>query len=159
SGFGPLPASTVATPTLLSSGQLGFFRSAAPARSAASAIFPGGQYGTPFSFAVAPFGNLKSTPFSSCWPSGRVVCAGNGVKIRALLLWGWASRPGAKGRSAHDFAQGPPPGAWVRAKLPDGLAGGLPDHGTIDEAIAFGPQTGGLVSTPLALSKLSLKEV
>jgi hypothetical protein len=67
-----------------------------------------------------------------------------------LELAGAAPKPGENGRAAIVFAQGPPPGALVMAKLSVGVAGGLPDHGVITARLWFGLQVGGLLSTARA---------
>ena len=80
-----------------------------------------------------------------------------GARLRPRRLRG---KPGAKGRSASVFAQAPPPGALVRAKCWEGVAGGLPDQGVICALVVFGPQVGGLLRTARAPpSKLSVKEL
>ena len=81
-----------------------------------------------------------------------------GVKVAALTLFGPALKPGAKGRAAIVFAQGPPPGAPVSVTLPVGVAAALPVQGAITE-VARLSQIGGLVSTPLAPSNWSRKEL
>src|SRR6187455_2296429 len=108
-----------------------------------------------------------STFFSSCWPSLRVIFIVIGLKAPALLPVGRRSKAGEKGRSAIVFAQGPPPGAEARLNSLLGAALGLPAHGGIACAdqgssalvAAFGPQTGGLLTTARGpSSKSSRKE-
>src|SRR5436309_12007319 len=90
-----------------------------------------------------------SRPFSSCWPAGRVRWAMNGVKALASSLFGWALKPGAKGRSPIDFGQSPPPGSFESENSLAGLADLPPnsaDQGVISLVVLFGPQVGGLLS-------------
>src|SRR5436305_9129490 len=89
-----------------------------------------------------------SSPFSSCWPAGRVTCAVNGVKALASSLCGWALKPGAKGRSPIVFGQSPPPGSFARLNSLEGLADLPPnsaDHGVMSLVVLFGPQVGGVL--------------
>src|ERR1700709_905736 len=113
----------------------------------------------PASLPVIPGARVMSSPFSSCWPSPLAMWSVSGLKAPALVPRGLATKPGAKGRSASVFAQGPPPGALVRTTGPAGVAGALPDHGVIWE-LALLAQIGGLLRTARGPpSKLSLKEV
>jgi hypothetical protein len=59
------------------------FFSSLPERLSAAAIAGGGQYATPFSFAVAPSGRVRSRPFTSCCPAGRVMRVAKEVKVFA----------------------------------------------------------------------------
>ena len=90
-----------------------------------------------------------STPFSSCCPSVRVRPAAKGVKVAALALFGPALKPGAKGRAAIVFAQGPPPGALLSVSGPVGAAAAFPDQGEIWVVVVLA-QIGGLLSGALA---------
>jgi hypothetical protein len=107
-GEEPDPALIVEVPIRLFAGQLADLASADPARPAAAAILPSGQYGTPASFPTRPGGSVMSTPFTSCWPSVREMWTVNGLKAPALVLSEWVEKPGLKGRSAIDFGQRPP---------------------------------------------------
>jgi hypothetical protein len=114
----------------------------------------------PASFAVAPGGSVMSTPFSSCWPSVRLILTWKGVKVAALSLFGLATKPGANGRSPRLLAQGPPPGALLSVKPASwGPRSGVPDQALKAWVVLLGPQVGGLVRAPLAPSNWILTEV
>src|SRR5947199_10830756 len=104
----------------------------------------------PRSLPVIPGGRTTSAPFSSCWPSGRVIWIEIGLKAPAFELAGPAAKVGAKGRSAIVFGQAPPAGLPLRSKLLPGVAAGLPDHGVKTADPLFGPQVGGLLRTARA---------
>ena len=81
-----------------------------------------------------------------------------GVKAPASGLAVAAPKPGSKGRSASVLAQSPPPGAEVRVKPSEGVAGGLPDHGTSCVVVWLGPQIGGLLSGARGPSSKSIRK-
>jgi hypothetical protein len=102
-----------------------------------------------------PGARVMSVPFSSCWPSLRLMWSAKGLKAPALGLAGPALKPGANGRVAIVFAQAPPPGALAREKGSEGVAAGLPDQGVNRVPVVFGPQVGGLLRTARAPSSKS----
>src|SRR3954469_1646657 len=104
----------------------------------------------PRSLPVIPGGRTMSAPFSSCWPSGRVIWIETGLKAPAFQLAGPAAKAGPNGRSAIVFGQAPPAGLSLRVKLSPAVTGGVPDQGVMTALALLGPQVGGLLRTARA---------
>ena len=117
-----------ALPTWLFVGQLGCFglRRAGAGRRPRRSSFRR-AVGDALQLAGQPRGQGTSTPFSSCWPSLRVMWTAKGLKAPALSLFGSVEKPGAKGRAASVFAQAPPPGALRQREAAVGVAAGVPE--------------------------------
>ncbi len=106
-------------------GSAAFFFSAAPERSSASAIAVGGQYGTPFSFAVAPSGRVMSMPFQlllarRAGDVGRE--GGEGFRLVAFRL---RAEAGGEGALRHRFRAGAAARRFGEVNSLDGVAGGV----------------------------------